>query len=347
MSVLDVLLPTPLRGSGGLRTVIVNAAALTASGHTVRLHVQSQRRTRNGAGRMRAWFPVGRCQVQQGWPQSLPDSDAVMATTWFSAPHAAGVPTSGRRLYFVQDYEPSFHPAGDLAVAAAGTYLLGLQTLVIGSWLQHKLLQDHGVDAASVPFTADLRTYWPGPGERKPRVVAIYQPDKPRRCPDLVRRTLARVLGSGLEVVTVGGTKDPRLGEGHRHLGIVDTGTLADLYRSSAAGLCISASNPSRVPFEMMACGLPVVEAHLPNTVFDFPEGACLLARPDPESLARALVRAAGEPWRGELGVSYMRDRDASQEQLRFARFVAEAVSGAPTHSAHEPAIYRQSPEGS
>lgn len=345
MSVVDILLPTPLSGSGGLRTVIVNAESLAARGHTVRLHVQTQRRSRRGAEKTRAWFPVSKCQVRQGWPQSLPDSDAVMATTWFSAPVVAALPSAARRLYFVQDYEPLFHPAGDLSVAAAGSYRLGLQTLVIGSWLQHKLHHDHAVDTARVPFTADLDTYRPDGHQRRPQVVAIYQPDKPRRCPDLVRKTLTRVLAAGLEVVTVGARPDPRLGRGHRHLGMVDVDTLADLYRSSAAGLCVSASNPSRVPFEMMACGLPVVEAHLPNTVFDFPEGACLLARPDPAAMAAALVRAAAEPERGELGVRYMQPRPAAEEQRAFARFVEAAVAGEPTGTAHMPTIYRQEPD--
>jgi len=344
MSTVDILLPTPLRGSGGIRTIVANARALTAAGHTVRLHVQTQRRVRDVVRKTREWFPVGDCEVHAGWPAALPDSDAVMATAWFTAPHVARLATPARRLYFVQDYEPLFHPAGDLAVAAAGTYSLGLQTLVIGSWLQHKLLADHGVATGSVPFTADLRIYSPASEPRRQRVVALFQTDKPRRCPELVANTLSRVLTSGLDVVTVGGVKNPRLGAGHEHLGIVDVDTLAELYRTSAVGLCISASNPSRVPFEMMACGLPVVEAHLPNTVFDFPEGACLLARPEPGSLALAIQQAAGEPHRGEWGVSFMRDRDAGQEQAAFQRFVESAIEGRQAATPPGEPLYRASP---
>ncbi len=344
MSTVDILLPTPLRGSGGIRTIAANAQALAAAGHHVRLHVQTQRRARDVVRKTRDWFPVGDCEVRAGWPTALPDSDAVMATAWFTAPHVDQLVTPARKLYFVQDYEPLFHPAGDLAVAAASTYSLGLQTLVIGSWLQHKLLDDHGVATGTVPFTADLRIYSPASERRHQRVVALFQSDKPRRCPELVTNTLSRVLASGVEVVTVGGVKNPRLGPGHEHLGVVDVQTLATLYRTSAVGLCISASNPSRVPFEMMAGGLPVVEAHLPNTVFDLPEGACLLARPEPESLALAIQRAAGEPQRGELGVSFMRDRDASHEQAAFQRFVESAIRGEQTSTLPPERLYRASP---
>jgi len=344
MSTVDILLPTPLRGSGGIRTVVANAQALTAAGHQVRLHVQTQRRTRNVVRRMREWFPVGGCEVRRGWPSALPDSDALMATVWFSAPHVAGMVTPARKLYFVQDYEPLFHPAGDLAVAAASTYDLGLETLVIGSWLQHKLLDDHGVATGRVPFTADLRIYQPGSGPRQERVVAMYQPDKPRRCPQLVVETLARVLAAGIEVVTVGAETNPRLGPGHEHLGLVDVDTLAGLYRTSAVGLVMSATNPSRVPFEMMACGLPVVEAHLPNTVFDLPEGACLLARPDPDSLAEAIRQAAREPERGDLGPGFMRSRDAQQEHAAFAAFVESSIDGAQATTLPADRLYRSSP---
>ena len=35
---------------------------------------------------------------------------------------------------------------------------------------------------------------------------------------------------------------------------------LADLYRESTIGMVFSTTNPSLVPYEMMACGLPVID---------------------------------------------------------------------------------------
>lgn len=279
------------------------------------------------------WHGVQQCETSLGWPASLPDSDAVVATTWFTAGPVAAMRTTARRLYFVQDYEPLFFPAGDLAVVAGASYDLGLKTLVIGHWLQHKLAADHAVRAWSVPFTADLSVYAVSEDRRRPRIVAIYQPDKPRRCSELVCETLRRLMDrSPVEVVTVGSERGPSLGARHRHLGLVSKSALANLYRTSYAGLCLSASNPSRVPFEMMACGLPVVELGLANNIYDLPGDGCLLARPDPQSLTEALVTLAeDEIMRSDLssgGAEYMRARPQVAEAEAFVRFIEGHIAG-------------------
>lgn len=342
MATIDILMPTPLQGSGGHRTIVANAEHLAAQGHRVRLHVQKQRRQRDPVGKTRQWFPVNRCEVLVGWPDSLPDSDAVMATAWFTAARVAELSTSARRLYFVQDYEPLFHPAGDLSLAATASYDLGLETLVIGNWLRHKLWVDHRVGTAVVPFGADLQVYRPTDVVRRRQVVAIYQPDKPRRCPQLVRSALRLVLEAGVPVITFGSAKSPALGKGHRHLGIIPPADLTRVYQQSAAGLCISASNPSRVPFEMMACGLPVVEAHLPNTLYDLPEGGALLARPDAQSLARALMMAVDSSPDSWTGIQHMREQSDQAESHAFAAFALgglSATDGASPRRYTQPAV--------
>ncbi len=339
MATLDIVMPEPLRGSGGHRTIVANAEHFAAAGHRVRLHVQKRRRQRDPVTKTIEWYGAQLCEVLQGWPEELPDSDAVMATAWHTAPAVAQIRTDAQRLYFVQDYEPLFHPAGDTSIAVAGTYGLGLRTLVIGNWLRHKLHDDHAVPTASIPFTADLSVYHPRASVRRRQVAAIYQPDKPRRCPDLVVRTLRQVLEAGVEVVTYGSPKSPSLGSGHRHVGLLTPSELATLYQQSSAGLCISASNPSRVPFEMMACGLPVVEALLPNTVYDLPATACLLARPDPESLAHAVLQVVHSDPGKWHGADFMAARPESLEAAAFGQFVLgeQAIADLPA-----PAYRRQ-----
>ncbi len=341
MATVDILLPTPLKGSGGHRTIVANAEALAAAGHRVRLHVQQQHRQPDPVAKTRAWFPVRHCEVSAGWPDRLPDSDALMATAWFTAPHVAQVATDAAKVYFVQDYEPLFHPAGDLAVAAGATYSAGFAPVVIGRWLQHKLLADHDQQAWSVPFTADLDVYRPGRGAQVRRVVAVYQPDKPRRCPALLVATLRELLDRGIEVVTIGGTKDPKLGTGHRHRGVLSVTELGQLYAGSAAGLCLSASNPSRVPFEMMAAGMPFVDLHLPNTVFDFPDQACRLADPQPRALADAVEQVLENPDLGRAGVAFMHERPATAEGQAFVGFVEDVLAGHAPQMADPKPIYR------
>ena len=42
------------------------------------------------------------------------------------------------------------------------------------------------------------------------------------------------------------------------------------LYRSYEVGIALSATNPSRVPFEMSACGLKVFDFDIPSTGHDY-----------------------------------------------------------------------------
>ena len=52
----------------------------------------------------------------------------------------------------------------------------------------------------------------------------------------------------------------------------------------------MSASNPSRIPFEMMAAGLPVVELYKENNIYDLPDEGVLLAEPTPEAIASSII---------------------------------------------------------
>jgi hypothetical protein len=65
----------------------------------------------------------------------------------------------------------------------------------------------------------------------------------------------------------------------HENLGLLDLASCNELYNKCSVGLCISSSNPSRIPFEMMNAGLPVVEVWRVNNLYDFNEEAMLLCK--------------------------------------------------------------------
>jgi O-antigen biosynthesis protein len=67
---------------------------------------------------------------------------------------------------------------------------------------------------------------------------------------------------------------------------------LAHAYASAAVGLCLSMTNPSLVPTEMMACGLPVVDLDVPSMRATFgADGPVELAAFDPLSICDAIER--------------------------------------------------------
>ena len=333
---IDLLIPRPLKGSGGHRTIYSNARALKEAGAQVTLHFESG--GPRAIRKARALFETAGMSLSQDWPSRLPLSDIVVATTWQSALAASRIETGASKAHFAQDYECWFYPRGDEFLGASRAHDLALETIVIGRWLPTVLWREHRLGARVVPFTADLERYRPGrrppAGERPKRVLAMYQPEKPRRCPELMAATLSRLLRSepAAEVTTVGSRWSPRLGHRHRHLGVVSPDKLAELYRSSDAGLSLSTSNPSRVPFEMMASGLPVVEIGAENTVYDLPEAGCLLAHPDPVSLCEALQAIVND---SELtarlsknGTEFMVSRPAADEQAALVAAIASIAAG-------------------
>ncbi|MFM9054121.1 MAG: glycosyltransferase, partial [Solirubrobacterales bacterium] len=297
---IAVLAPPPLAGSGGHRTVYRNLNALAEAGYPVTVFVEARRFRPGRAARKqtRSIFGVAdQIELVSGWPERIDGEEMVMATTWQSALHLGEVETPGIKAHFVQDYECLFYPEDDGRHALARrVHDLGFPSVTIGSWLVEVLSREHGITAWPTPFSADLELYGADPTvpvSRRRMVVANYQPEKPRRCPELMEKALQLVLDTdpSVEVVTFGGSRAPRLNGNHRHLGLVEPEDLAALYREAGVGLSMSATNPSRVPFEMMAAGLPVVELGGDNTILDLPEQGCLLAHPDPAAVAVALSR--------------------------------------------------------
>ena len=349
-----VLAPPPLSGSGGHKTIYRNLNALAEAGFEVEVYVEG-RRLRPGwleTARTRRWFGVSdKIRLFSGWPDVLVGADLVLATTWQSAPHLGEVETDAVKAHFVQDYECLFYPEDDERHALArSVHDLGFASITIGNWLVEVLSREHGVTAWPTPFSADLELYGAtpktGPSRRR-MVIANYQPEKPRRCPELMESALQLVLDEdpSVEVVTFGSRRAPRLNGNYRHLGLVEPRALADLYREAGVGLSMSATNPSRVPFEMMAAGLPVVELGGDNTILDLPEQGCLLAEPEPEAVAAALLRvllderASASLSSGARELMTLRPRSA--ETGAFVEAVGDVVAGEPPSAERQEPLYR------
>ena len=349
-----VLAPPPLSGSGGHRTIYRNLNALAEAGFKIEVHVEG-RRLRPGwleTARTRRGFGVSdEIRLIPGWPAALDGADLALATTWQSALHLGKVETRGIKAHFVQDYECLFYPEDDERYALArSVHDLGFASVTIGNWLVEVLSREHGITACPTPFSADLELYGGGSApalSRRKIVVANYQPEKPRRCPELMESALRLVLEEdpSVEVVTFGSRRSPRLSGNHRHLGLVEPRALAALYREAVVGLSMSATNPSRVPFEMMAAGLPVVELGGDNTVLDLPEAGCLLTEANPEAVAAALSRVlVDEQESAKLSSGaweFLSARPRSSETKAFVGSLRDVIDGKPAATHRQEPLYR------
>jgi len=197
--------------------------------------------------------------------------------------------------YFVQDYEPFFSPIGSEYFAAEQTYRYGLLCVTLGPWLK-QMVERHGARARAIPFWVDPRFYHPAGARRgpRPRVVYFARPQMARRCYELGLEALAVLARRrpDVEICLFGAASfSGRLEFPHTALGILGPAELGELYRSADVGMAFSTTNPSLVTFEMMACGLPLVDLD----VFDSRERhggyPALLVEPSPEAIADGVTR--------------------------------------------------------
>lgn len=124
-------------------------------------------------------------------------------------------------------------------------------------------------------------------------ICFIFQPEKARRCSNIGIKALILVkkLRPDVKIYLYGSDADIKLDVEMENLHIMPIEKCNELYNKCKVGLCMSSSNPSRIPFEMMASGLPVVDLYRENNLYDIPDDGVLLADTSPEAVASAIIK--------------------------------------------------------
>ncbi|ASN51482.1 hypothetical protein CGQ25_04840 [Sinomonas sp. R1AF57] len=220
------------------------------------------------------------------------DTDAFIATAWQTAHVVANMRTRGARLYFVQDYEPWFYPRGAASELADQTYRFGFETIAIGRALADELANRHGIESVAVPFGCDHSVYWvEADGAPRDSVVFYSRPGVARRGFEVAVPALEAFheLRPEATIHVVGSLPgNPRFpAVVHPTLSPAE---LNSLYQRCAAGLALSYTNVSLVPFELLAAGVvPVMNDWKPaHAVID--AAHAVWGTPTPSGLAEALV---------------------------------------------------------
>ncbi|MBU1417888.1 MAG: glycosyltransferase family 1 protein [Proteobacteria bacterium] len=348
------LVPYPIKGSGGHRTIFSHIRNLVDRGHECHVYIgeDHQLPMEEAALREAVELFFGPCpaKIHSGY-HVAERFDLAVATAWWTAEIVAREVMAEHKLYFVQDFEPWFNPMGDFYIQAENSYQQGITPLTIGRWLSHLLHDRYNSKTNFFEFTADNKIYFPVESvTREQAVCFVYQPEKPRRCPLIGRDTLAIVKHHCPEVTiyTYGSKEEPGFYFDHTHLGVLSMEECNLLYNRCAVGLCLSSSNPSRVPFEMMAAGLPAVDFHGDNTIYDMPEHGVLLAERNPSSLAGAIIKILQSPdLRKEMrqySLSFMQKRHADLEFEQCASSIETLLAGEKAQEETILPLYRAAP---
>jgi len=336
MTTIAWVIPGLLEGSGGHRTILQHADYLQQQGHRCVLYVEDNGAISESSLRktIRQMFGFDFEDVHLGWLDVKP-ADMVFATIWYSARFVRDLPFKTIRCYFVQDFEAQFNPMGDAYLMAENSYRYGLHPITIGRWLTAMLGNEFKVESTYFDFCADVGVYRRLPDlQREKAVCFIYQPEKFRRCPELGIEALGIVkhFMPDVKIYLYGSRSSGRVWFEHENLGLLSLEECNRLYNRCTVGLCISSTNPSRIPFEMMAAGLPVVEVYRDNTLYDFPEEAILLCEQTPESLAKGLMERLSNQSEsevaGQAGARFMQERPIEHGLEQFYSEVEVLLAG-------------------
>lgn len=346
------LIPSLIEGSGGHRTMLQHAHALEQAGYVCHLYIEGSGAQESAAAQVEKLFGYRFPSVRFGW-EAIGPVDLAIATIWYSAAVVRDLPFDCVRAYFVQDYEALFNPMGDTYLMAENSYRYGLVPVTIGRWLRHELFSRFAVPAWHFEFGADHAVYRPLAGHRREQAVCfIYQPDKPRRCSRIGIEALGivRHLRPDVKIYLYGSAQSEKghIWFEHEHLGLLSLQDCNALYNRCAVGLCLSSSNPSRIPFEMMAAGLPVVELWRENNRHDLPDSAVSLSEQTPESLAENILRLLDDEQArarmSEAGIAFMQDRPLERETREFISAIDGMLRGESPAGEVPGAMYRLPP---
>lgn len=350
---LAFVVPPFRRGSGGHSTIFQLMWRLERMGHTCTIWVidPSGREPVPAPSVVRRniveWFSPVAAPVFTGF-DDWHGADVAVATGWDTAHAVAMLDGCGARAYLVQDHEPEFYATSAERLWAEQTYDLGLHPICASRWLRDLIAERHGCEGDWFRLGVDHDLYQPGEGERDRDTVIFYaRGATARRAVPLgvmaleelcARRPKTRVVmfGQDAPVLTTFASES---------LGVAPPARLAAAYREATVGLCLSLTNYSLIPQEMMACGLPCVDVADGSSEAVFgADGPVELADADPVALAEAIAGLLDDEgrWRrrSEAGIEFVADAcwDAAAEQveagLRAALRLRPAPAAAPGRQA-------------
>jgi glycosyltransferase involved in cell wall biosynthesis len=140
-------------------------------------------------------------------PSVLPPSDAAFATLWTSAYLLAQYDKCTAKFYFMQDFEPSFYPAGSVYGAIEQTYMLGFHGIANTVGVARKY-RNYSEWVEFFTPGVDTNLYHPAPRDGKDpfRIVFYGRPNNNRNAFNLGIEALRWIFcpsaATGLSIAT-------------------------------------------------------------------------------------------------------------------------------------------------
>ncbi|WP_310482832.1 glycosyltransferase [Chamaesiphon sp. VAR_48_metabat_403] len=277
------LVPFFSKGSGGHKTLFRFVKGLEDMGCKCHVYIVGEYdvslTTDNIRNQIREYFEPINADVKIYYAEDIQEeSDIVVCTSWITA-YAALTFNANSKIYFVQDYEPSFYSLGSYWYLAEQTYKFGYYHITHGAWLTNFLRESYESQADYYDIAVDRNIYYPRTKIKNPLIKKFHQ-DKnfkvcfygrsvtPRRCFELVAMAL-HLFSEKVDQITLisyGWNDIPALSFSCHNLGMLSPDELAELYSVCDVCIALSATNISLVAHESIACGCVLMDLAVENT---------------------------------------------------------------------------------
>lgn len=344
---LALVIPPFQRGSGGHNTLFQLLTRLEARGHTCSVWLADYHNEMREVWpavlreQIREYFAPLQGPVYKGFSQ-WQGADVVMATGWQTVHAALELDDCRARAIIANDHEPEFFATSTERELARDTYLHGLYCIAASPWLRDEIARRYGASADAFELGVDHARYRPLPVPRRTDTVVYYaRHSTPRRAVPFGMLALAELhrRRPQTRIVLFGTDRPLHAAFPYEHLGVLTGPQLARLYSEATVGLCLSLTNFSLMPKEMLACGLPCVELAGVSAESIFGEdGPIELAPLEPVAIAERLERLLDDRalWqtRSAEGIEFVashtweRATDELEAGLRHALREREAQDG-------------------
>lgn len=178
----------------------------------------------------------------------------------------------GELLYIIQDIEYEFYP-DDIILQknVKKTYVSSFNYYCLSKFLYNKFRQFPKVYESTLSYNGDIYKAVNKDSRSNEVVIPYYAGLKKNRVNELVEEIIELCIKEKIKchIFPEKYTSDSEYIVNH---GTMKVNELNELYNRAKVGIIFSNSNPSRLPFEMYASGLHVIEYDCEYTKYDLPD---------------------------------------------------------------------------
>ena len=304
MTVAWIMFP-PGESSGGHQNIFRFISYLEAAGHRVKVYLYSAHSAFSSAVvkdmiAKSSSYPNVDATFEPYTRNGVADGvDAIFATGWETTYPSYLDPSTARRFYFVQDYEPYFFPVGSESILAENSYRFGFHGFTAGGFLAKKLHAEYGMNTTPFEFGANRDLYnLTNTGSRN-EVFFYARPVTARRGFELGILALEHFARARPDyTINLAGwdVTKYQIPFDYVNLKNLRIDELNEVYNRCATGLVISLTNMSLLPLELLSAGvIPVLNDGENNRlVSDNPFLEYTAA--SPHALANRMVEVVDRP---------------------------------------------------